>query len=230
MNQEKIGKFIKEIRKKNNLTQAELAEKYNVTYQAVSKWENGKNMPDISLIKQMSKDFNISLEEFYDGEYKNVKKDKKIYIIIILCVVISLLCVIYCLKLNGSFYFKSISTSCEDFKISGSISYNKTKSAIYITNIEYCGEEDENIYKSIDCTLYETHNDIIKKVSNESFYEKNVKLDTFLENVTFVIDNYTSSCKEYKDNELYLEIKAVNNDNKTITYKVPLSLGNSCEK
>ena len=40
MDQEKIGKFIKEIRKKNNLTQAELAEKYNVTYQAVSKWES----------------------------------------------------------------------------------------------------------------------------------------------------------------------------------------------
>ena len=47
MDQEKIGNFIKEIRKKNNLTQKDLADKYNVTYQAVSKWENGKNMPDI---------------------------------------------------------------------------------------------------------------------------------------------------------------------------------------
>ena len=95
MDQEKIGKFIKEIRKKNNLTQAELAEKYNVTYQAVSKWENGKNMPDISLIKQISKDFNISLEEFYDGEYKNIKKNKKIYIIIAICVLILFLIVIF---------------------------------------------------------------------------------------------------------------------------------------
>ena len=230
MDQEKIGKFIKEIRKKNNLTQAELAEKYNVTYQAVSKWENGKNMPDISLIKQISKDFNINLEEFYDGEYKNIKKNKKIYIIIAICVLILFLIVIYCLKLNSSFNFKPISTSCEDFKISGSISYNKIKSAIYITNIEYCGEEDDNVYKSVDCTLYESHNNVIKRVSNESFYGKDVKLETFLDTVTFVIDNYTSSCKEYKDNELYLEIKAVNNDNKTITYKVPLSLGNSCEK
>ena len=41
MDQEKIGKLIKVIRKKNNLTQAEFAEKYGVTYQAVSKWENG---------------------------------------------------------------------------------------------------------------------------------------------------------------------------------------------
>ena len=46
MDQEKIGKFIKEIRKKNKLTQKDLADKYNVTYQAVSKWENG-----VSLVK-----------------------------------------------------------------------------------------------------------------------------------------------------------------------------------
>lgn len=39
MNQEKIGKFIQEQRKKNNLTQAELAEKLNITDRAISKWE-----------------------------------------------------------------------------------------------------------------------------------------------------------------------------------------------
>ena len=50
MDQEKIGKFIKDLRIKNNLTQKEFADKYNVTYQAVSKWENGKNMPDLSLL------------------------------------------------------------------------------------------------------------------------------------------------------------------------------------
>ena len=59
MDQEKFGKFIKQIRKDHNLTQKQLAEKYNVTYQAVSKWETGKNMPDISLIKQIAKDFNV---------------------------------------------------------------------------------------------------------------------------------------------------------------------------
>ena len=41
MEEEHIGKWIKEIRKKNHLTQKDLAEKYHVTYQAVSKWENG---------------------------------------------------------------------------------------------------------------------------------------------------------------------------------------------
>ena len=71
MDPEKIGKFIKKIRKQNNLTQSDLANKYNVTYQAVSKWENGINLPEISLIRQMSKDFNISVENILDGEESN---------------------------------------------------------------------------------------------------------------------------------------------------------------
>ena len=72
MNQEKIGTFIKNLRKKNNLTQQALADKYNVTYQAVSKWENGLNMPDTALMLEISKDFGISLEGLLDC--KNEKK------------------------------------------------------------------------------------------------------------------------------------------------------------
>ena len=81
MDQEKFGKLIKEIRKKNNLTQKQFADKYNVTYQAVSKWENGLNMPDILLIRQISKDFNISLDELFDGEYKKTIIKKGVHII-----------------------------------------------------------------------------------------------------------------------------------------------------
>ena len=73
MDQEKIGKFIKDLRIKNNLTQKEFADKYNVTYQAVSKWENGKNMPDLSLLKDICKDFDVSLDDLINGE-KSVKK------------------------------------------------------------------------------------------------------------------------------------------------------------
>lgn len=73
MNQEKIGEFIKKLRQDNNLTQKDLAKKYNVTYQAVSKWERGLNIPDISLLKQMSEDFNISIEELLSGETTEIK-------------------------------------------------------------------------------------------------------------------------------------------------------------
>ncbi len=66
MNPEKVGKFIKKLRKDNHLTQKKLADKYGVTYQAVSKWENGINLPEVTLIRQMSKDFNINIEDILD--------------------------------------------------------------------------------------------------------------------------------------------------------------------
>ena len=46
MDQIKIGKFIAEFRKKNKLTQMQLAEKLNITDRAISKWENGRSLPD----------------------------------------------------------------------------------------------------------------------------------------------------------------------------------------
>ena len=52
---------LKEIRMKNNLTQDEMAEKLAVTRQAVSRWETGDSTPNIETLKQISKDFNISI-------------------------------------------------------------------------------------------------------------------------------------------------------------------------
>lgn len=51
MEQEKIGKFISQLRKEKNMTQKDLAEKIGVTDRAISKWENGRGMPELSLIK-----------------------------------------------------------------------------------------------------------------------------------------------------------------------------------
>ena len=44
------------------------------------------------------------------------------------------------------------------------------------------------------------------------------------------VDNYNTSCKEYTENTLYLEISALNKDNKTISYKIPVSLNETCKK
>lgn len=79
MDREKIGQFIKAIRKNNNLSQADLADKLGVTYQAVSKWENGKNLPDISILQQISKMFNVDIDEILAGETKEKKLEKTKY-------------------------------------------------------------------------------------------------------------------------------------------------------
>ena len=73
-----VGPKIKELRNKAGLTQKDLADKYGVTYQAVSKWETGKNIPDISLLKEISKDFNVNIEDLLEG--KETKKAKIIAI------------------------------------------------------------------------------------------------------------------------------------------------------
>lgn len=68
MNQEKIGKFISKCRKEKNITQSELAEKLGVTDRSVSNWENGKNMPDLSLFIPLCELLNISINELLSGE------------------------------------------------------------------------------------------------------------------------------------------------------------------
>ena len=68
MNQIKIGKFIAECRKKNNLTRAQLSEKLNITDRAISKWENGKGMPDSSIMLDLCNELKISVNELLSGE------------------------------------------------------------------------------------------------------------------------------------------------------------------
>ena len=68
MDQIKIGKFIAECRKRNNLTQMQLAEKLNITDRAISKWENGKGMPDSSIMLDLCKELRISVNELLSGE------------------------------------------------------------------------------------------------------------------------------------------------------------------
>ena len=81
MNQIKIGKFIAECRKKNNLTQMQLAEKLNITDRAISKWENGKGMPDSSIMLDLCSELKISVNDLLCGEMismenKNEKQEQ----------------------------------------------------------------------------------------------------------------------------------------------------------
>ena len=71
MDQNKIGKFIANARKEKNLTQSQLAEKLNVTDRSISNWENGKNMPDLSLFKPLCEILDVTINELLSGEKLN---------------------------------------------------------------------------------------------------------------------------------------------------------------
>lgn len=68
MNNIKIGKFISACRKGKGFTQAQLAEMLNITDRAVSKWETGKSMPDVSIMLELCKVLDISVNELLNGE------------------------------------------------------------------------------------------------------------------------------------------------------------------
>ena len=68
MNQIKIGKFIAECRKRQGLTQIQLAEKLNITDKAVSKWERGMAMPDSSIMLELCDILDITVNELLSGE------------------------------------------------------------------------------------------------------------------------------------------------------------------
>ncbi len=85
MNQQRIGQFIKDLRKEKELTQQDLADMLGVTNRAVSKWENGLSLPDYSILNDLCEILDISINELLSGE-KLDKKDyqkslKKMYLI-----------------------------------------------------------------------------------------------------------------------------------------------------
>lgn len=71
-----IGKKIMELRKKNGLSQEELAEKVGVARQTISKWELGETSPDLKQSKELSKIFNVSLDELTDNDIRDVLVEK----------------------------------------------------------------------------------------------------------------------------------------------------------
>lgn len=77
MDQIKIGKFIAERRKLKNLTQAQLAEKLNITDRAVSKWENGRSLPDSSIMLELCETLEITVNDLLCGEVVVMEKYNK---------------------------------------------------------------------------------------------------------------------------------------------------------
>lgn len=78
MEQQKVGGFLKELRKERNMTQQQLAEQLNVSTRTVSRWETGTNMPDISVLVELAEFYNVSIPEIIDGERKSGKMDKEV--------------------------------------------------------------------------------------------------------------------------------------------------------
>ncbi len=173
MNQEKIGKFIALSRKRKNLTQEALAEKLGVSKNAVSKWERGLSLMDISLLKPLSQLLDISILELLNGEeiekeerdkksekllietidysnekIKKVKKNKKILVLI--TIVVTILSFII---LDTIVALISINSPLLSFKkeLEGDSYVDKG----LILNTYYCKEKDiVTVYQKLNSTYF----------------------------------------------------------------------------
>ena len=145
MDIEKIGQFIKELRKEKNISQNELSEEIHVTRQAISAWENGKAVPDSDVLLILSSYFNVSINEILlgkrltsdedlenltlqliDDHNKKIRKIKKLIISLSTTIILSLVIFL-------GYYFLNNYNSIKVYKVSGKENIFMTHNGIFVT-------------------------------------------------------------------------------------------------
>ena len=195
MNKERIGKYIKFLRERNNLTQEELAKKVPVSREAVSKWETGRRIPDIETLIILSNIFDVSIESLLSGEesnnavvnlYKdNIKLHKKVGILLLVTILIIITFLIYYFFNNyNSFKFYNLTGGNDNFILENIVMFvSKEKFFISIPKVSSINSDEIN-YKKV----YYLDN-IINNIYIDIYYEDNidtVKINLFL---TYSNDN-----------------------------------------
>lgn len=132
MNNYVTGEIIKELREKNNLTQSALADMINVSPKTISKWENKRGLPDISLLEPLSKALNISLVELFNGKpiINNNKSANILKTKFYVCPI--------CGNVNisigeGIHYCCGTELICEEFSESNELNISHIENDLYIT-------------------------------------------------------------------------------------------------
>ena len=230
MEQDNISKKIKEIRINNNMTQKEFADKLGVTFQSVSKWENGKNIPDITLLNKISNDFCVSLESLINGSVVVKKKNNKyiIGIFLILVIVVSFI-LINILKSDEVLKLLALDTTSSDFKVEGSLVVSGESAIIHVSSIEYLGLEKDMVYDSITFTLIEEDNNKLNKISEQKREGNVLSFESVFEDIYFKIDNYSPICLDFNCKKIYIKILAVEKNGKTRNYEIPFSYIENCD-
>ena len=169
--------------------------------------------------------FNIDLNYLTNTK----KRNNTIYFILIIIFLILSLTITILITKNHThdFEMRSIKTTCNDFNLSGTIAYNKDKTAIFISEIDYCGLNKDQIYDTITSTLYQNENNK-EKIIITNKEKNNLSLNDYLKDLTYHVDNYKSTCLDYNKNELYIKIELQKKNESTITYTIPLKINDTC--
>lgn len=175
-----LGDKISSLRKKNNFSQEDLADKVGVTRQTISKWELSETAPDINQAKTLSKIFNISLDELVCNDLNNLlvekvsNTEKLAGIIIKILKVIGICMILFVVFIIASFILFTISFTSADKNVSGEVSLSCNLddqeylySAQYNKNFQilYSGG-DAWISNHIDISMYEDANEVVAHIDD----------------------------------------------------------------
>ena len=229
MNSDKVGKYIAKLRKNSKLTQEELAERIGVSNNTISKWENGVNVPDTVLLYELSKEFNVSVQEILNGEkifditdnnnifvksiifYNNLFKRKITRIIVGLIIFfIVLFCIFYTLVNFNQNKVYDINSMTERYSVDGFLISNPKEAMFFMNNFHY---EDDNIglsteQKLITYDLYiKSKDESVLFNCGDSFNDK-VSLSYFLSNlnINFIVNKKDYSNMNNSINSIYIQI------------------------
>ena len=229
INNDKIGQFIKKLRKDNKMSQDDLAEKLYLTRQAISSWETGKTIPNVDNIKDLANIFNVSMPEIYQGEIINnkqtindifhsilkleIKRYKKYTILslILFILVFVSFTIYYFITYYNNISVYSITVNTNDYKVYGII--NRSVNNFYF-NLQLDHPVDEL------CLIHDNQNILCEVNSNFIvFTEKagygeliSIKDKNRFENIIFNLDIKVTNNNETKYYKLDVEKDYQNNN------------------
>ena len=142
MNQEKIGKLIAKLRKEKGLTQQQLGDMVGVGYRAVSKWETGLTLPDISIINELCEILGITSDELLKGELHKKESSPKtkrspLIWLILIPIIIGIIAIIYIIKQNNKQYIYDLKSYTSEYYVKGNIIFKGNNVNFHISKIEF---------------------------------------------------------------------------------------------
>lgn len=239
MDYQKIGEYIKGKRKAAGLTQAELSEKLNITSKAVSKWECGIAMPDISLFPELCQIFNISVAELLEGcdkvedntiERKLKKKTIIVVILSVCCTILLILSVIfgiYFIKNYNSVRTYDLVSGNSSFKLNGKIISIGKQNYVYLGDLKYLNLDNQDQFNSV-ILKYELYygKELLFMKNYEKVNDKNEKSEVPFNKILEKVYLFEMIDKNLfkKDEFLYLKLYIANNDEKVKEFIINISI------
>lgn len=248
MKQEEMSKIIEKARKEKGLTQQQLAEILGVSNTAISKWEHGNNLPDISMLKPISEALDIDMMELIDlqntthedlsKKFHKQKRNKLIKKIIITVIIIFSLLDVYLITylnhtkseneiIENSVEVYKIRSSSDSFNLDGYLIFDNHENLILLEKLVYQGvsqgTKGENKYTDVKISIVLNEKILLNRRESSS---KSQDINEFLEPITHQSSVSKTNIKEEIDNleDLYLEIRMEKENGKVETKKVDLLL------